>query len=378
MIHLFKKVYIASDKMIDLEMDRVIISEEYGIQLGIAYSQLHSGDLIHAFKNTAELVGQNMTFATWTRFFDFLYTRCTETGKRIIIYADDTAFLTIATAWFKLSLPYATSDDIRDLIESLVFRHNVFYRSRWSTNQGRGDEYYSIDPTAFLDTFDSIEVPYNALFANKIKPYMGVEFLLATYLYSGQMKSELKDVLKILIRKDTEKFLYEVKEIFLVHFVTERFASKLNLDKTYNMSNLNDIVLDQSKFARLFFDPLLWSYPFMTFPSSDQHNVLIENFTEQNILDMKEFIMLATQTWPEEGIYVGPKSDVSKLDFLGIYTDFTDVLLDQIIDVESTFEHAAGSFFSIDLETVNNYLMEEILSVANSDNKEPLKPYTLA
>ena len=39
----------------------------------------------------------------------------------------------------------------------------------------------------------------------------------------------------------------------------------------------------------------------------------------------------------------------------------TDKQLDMIIETEATYEHAAGSFFSIDLETVNHYFVQALL-----------------
>ena len=60
-------------------------------------------------------------------------------------------------------------------------------------------------------------------------------------------------------------------------------------------------------------------------------------------------------------MYAQIKSDVNKLDFLDIYTDFTDARLDALIEAEATFENAAGSFFSIDLETVNHYFVQTLL-----------------
>jgi len=82
-----------------------------------------------------------------------------------------------------------------------------------------------------------------------------------------------------------------------------------------------------------------------------------------DISDLREWMNLCGQAWEEESIYAFVKSDVSKLDFIPCFTSdtFTDEMLNNIIETESTFIHAAGSFFSIDLETVNNWLITELL-----------------
>ena len=38
MIHLFKKVYVATDHAINIDIDRVVISTENGVDLGSSYN----------------------------------------------------------------------------------------------------------------------------------------------------------------------------------------------------------------------------------------------------------------------------------------------------------------------------------------------------
>jgi len=52
-------------------------------------------------------------------------------------------------------------------------------------------------------------------------------------------------------------------------------------------------------------------------------------------------------------------------------------MLKYILEVESTYEHAAGSFFSIDLETVNHYFVQALLDAWNDGNKEFLEQYSV-
>ena len=56
----------------------------------------------------------------------------------------------------------------------------------------------------------------------------------------------------------------------------------------------------------------------------------------------------------------------------------TDEQLDTIIEVESSYDHEAGSFFSIDLETVNNYFVQAILDAHKAKDVEFLKQYSIA
>jgi hypothetical protein len=191
------------------------------------------------------------------------------------------------------------------------------------------------------------------------------------------MKDELKSVLKPLIAKDLEKYLFELKEIFYVHMVTPKFVKKLNFSRSYGFENLNEIIQDQSPFAKLFADTRIWQYKYLATPSASKPNVDLSQITEQDRKLFEEFTDIAGTSWSEESVYKMVKSDVAKLDFLPIFNNFTDELLDKIIDTEASFDHAAGSFFSIDLASVNNYLVTALLAAHTEKNTQFIRQYSL-
>lgn len=121
-----------------------------------------------------------------------------------------------------------------------------------------------------------------------------------------------------------------------------------------------DILDDTSTFPDLFLNDRIWKYKYMNHATTGD-NVHFTNITAQDITNFKDFTTKSGECWSEENVYTQIKSDVNKLDFLDIYTDFTDARLTDLLNAESTFENAAGSFFSIDLETVNHYFVQTIL-----------------
>lgn len=374
MIHLFKKVYVVSDHQIDLSYDRIVISEENGVKLRHAAEEVYQGTLVAFGKNTDELIPDQ--FETWNDLFEMAQNFSDKSGKKFFIYCDNTAMMEVLCAWFNSVLPNATEDSIRSLIGGLIFRYNVYYKGRVAINSGNTDRTLEIGMDGFEEAYAKTkDLEFEV--SDTVKGYAGVEFLLATYLATGEKKKELKDVLKVLIKKDLEKFLFEVKEIFYTHLLTRRFSEKLGLDQDYTYDNLPEILEDNSKFADLFLNDRIWTYKYMSHASSSNPSIDLTAFTEDDIATLKEFVELSTTCWPEEGVYVGPKSDVNKMDFLPIYTSFTDARLNKIIEVESTFEHAAGTFFSIDLESVNHYLITEILERNAQGDTEWIKQYSL-
>jgi len=110
--------------------------------------------------------------------------------------------------------------------------------------------------------------------------------------------------------------------------------------------------------------------------ASAGENVNFTEITSTDVTNLKAFTTISGSSWNEENVYTHIKSDVNKLDFLDIYTDFTDARLTALLDAEATFENAAGSFFSIDLETVNHYFVQTILE--NKDNTTYLAKYSIS
>lgn len=364
MIHLFKKVYVVSDRQINLNLDRVVISEENGVDVLHYTKNIFQGSLLAYAKNVDDLLAKN---GSWDDIFNLIDECVSNSNQTFMIYCDDNAMMQLLSVWFKNLLPNSNKTSIESLIKGSLFKYNVFYKNRFATETSTLN---------FSSLYDMVENQTLSL-SSSIRSKVGVEFLLATYLSSGDMKNELKNVLKVLIRKDLEKYLFEVKEIFFVHLLTRKFNQKLNFTKVYTYDNVTEVLEDQSNISKLFLSDRLWNYKYMSMPSSENRVINLENFTSEDIAVLNEFVDFATGCWEEEGVYTGPKSDANKMKFISIYSDFTDELLDEIIEIESEFEHAAGSFFSIDLESVNHYLITEILERKKLNDTDWIKQYSL-
>lgn len=374
MLHLLKKVYLASDNTIDVNLDRVVISESHGIDT-LQSIKVEGGLLISKAKNVDELVGEGKDYTNLTDFFDTLAKFCYNSDKRVVVYADEVNFIKIITYWYKLVFKNITKPACYNLIENMLFKYCAFHRSRITTGIVSVSE-FTINTETFNTVFDTTAVTNRDEFIESYKQDLSVEALLATYLNTGQFKEELKSSIKTLMSKDLEKYFYELKEIFFVHILTKRFSDRLGLEKSYTFENFREIINDKSRFADLFLTDRIWHSKFMQ-PISSGKAVKFENITVQDIANFKEYAVIAGSAWVEESAYIYVKSDVNKLDFLGVFTDFTDELLAKIIDTEATYEHAAGSFFSIDLETVNHYFIQSILDAFETNNQEFLNTYSV-
>lgn len=376
MIHLFNKVYVSTDNLIDINLDRIVISSKYGHQMKQSIDEVSYGVLLTHSTSLQEAIGEGKQFSDWLDFFETINEYAKQSDKKFVIYCDDSSLMSLLSVWFQTILPNANKQSIKDLVNSLAFRYNAFYKGRFFQNNGNTDYTFHLDTSLFDSSY--IEVDDAIQLSEEIKTRVGVEYMLASYLYDGKSyKHELKAALKTLITKDLQKYLYELKEIFLVHMMTKRFTKNLSLEKEYNFSNFEEMIEEDSKFVNLFMNKNIWTYPYMSSPTSSMDRINLEAITESDVELFKEFTVIAGNSWGEESIYTYVKSDISKLDFLGIYKNFNDELLFKIIETESKFEHAAGSFFSIDLNTVNHYLITALLEAHDNKDNGFLKLYSL-
>ena len=382
MLHLFKKVYVATDNIIDVGFDRVVVSFEHGHDILEDLRKVMGGELIAYGQDWSKLIGsKNTAFMDTADIFDKLGDHCDKTGKRVVIYCDNKAFCTIMALWFKTIFKKTNRAAAVDLLESMIFKYKVFNRGRFSGNNGNTDIEHEIDISNFGKIFDGAQKPSaerRKKFLDENKSSLSLEPVLATYLSSGKMKKELKGIIKILIKKDLEKYLYELKEIFFAHILTQRFTKDLDLDKVYDFTNYDEILKDTSEFPSLFLNSKIWKTPYMNAASSGK-NINFHAITKKDIKSFAKFNKISGQHWNEESIYEFIKSDVSKLDFIECVTsiEMSDKQLNMILETEATYEHAAGSFFSIDLETVNSYFVQALLDAYLAKDKKFTDQYAI-
>ena len=361
MLHLFNKIYLSTDNVIDNNIDRVVISDPNGIDV-LDYIKNDNGDLLAYGLTVADVIGSGKTYSSYIDMFDKLGDKSTSTGKRVVIFADDTSFNKIIAHFYKTIFANPDKTACTELLTNTIFKYDVFGKGRFSRNAGNTDLTTAINISSFGTEYDaaSVDNTEKSNFVTKFKSGFSVEVLLATYYNNGDTKADLKTIIKVLMKKDLEKYLLELKEIFFVHLLNKSFTDKLSLAKTYDWSNYSDVLTDTTTYADLFLTDRIWSYKYMNFASTGD-NVKFDGITSTDVTNFKQFTTISGSSWNEENVYTQVKSDVNKLDFLDIYTDFTDARLTALLDAEATFENAAGSFFSIDLETVNHYFVQTIL-----------------
>jgi len=376
MIHLFKKIYVTTDNIIDPKFDRIVVSQNNGFNLLEDLQKILSGQLIAYGLEWDDILGKDKTFKDATTLFDELATKCDTTNKRIIIYCDNASLQFIMSTWYKFILKTPTADAVESLLKAHAFKFNTFFRGRFSSNNAKLGSGEILKVENFKSIYAGVKAPTAAkkkAFMAKYKNAISVEHLLANYLNDKSSKVELKSVVRPLLKKVFEQYLYELKEVFFQHFLTKSFADKLGLDKTYTLNNINDIFTDTSKFAQLFIKDDMWSIKYLSGASSSD-NVIFENISDSDLNTIKEFVAIIEGQWSDFTL-----RDDSILEFLpAINTELTDELLDKIILIESSYDKEPEKFFALELETVNHYLVHSLLNANSVSDKATIGKYITA
>lgn len=370
MLHLFKKVYLDVDDRINLEYDRAVISQHFGFQMYQELNKVVKGQLVK-YGQTVEDVGGVL------QLLKDLNDQIDVSNKTTVIYADRAAFTQIIASWLKAVLPNATTDDAYLFLKAYLFKDRMFGATRQSMSSKIVD--FDIDRNSFAAAYELVEVTDEfKAFVKLIAEGLSIEFMLATYLVDGSYRMPLKASMSALVRKDLEKYLYELKEIVCVHVLRPSLQERLQVTKPYDFTNMTEFINDPSPLVQVFFKPEIWTDIGMNRASSNG-TINFDAITDEDIELFRAFTEIAGSEWEEENYYRFIKSDIIKLDFIPFLRDevLSNASLAAILDFEMNVNHSAGSFYSIDVSTVNNYFMDYILAAAKAGELDKLTPYTL-
>lgn len=420
MFHLFKKVYLDFDDKINMGHDRVICSQvNGGNELGYQVDKYFYGEQISTAKSVDELLTKK--FPSALVLFKTLNDRTDKYGKRVIVYCDRESYYRLAILWLKVLLPKCDVHNAWSFFKSHIFKEKNFVNSRLSasTTTAQAADEWLADKASFEQYWEECVITKQmkkefSPFLKSIASSLKVEFLLAGYLYDKRNGEELAKNISPLVRKDLEKFLYEHKEIILVHFQSPVFQQLLEVQGgPYKFDNFYDMVYDESRYCKLMFNPKIWGETRSSmYAPTASYSINLSAFTPADIQLLKEYSIITGQVWSDELWYTQDRtnerfkplqfvnnkerfefviksrenkdfyqaylrSEIDKFEFIKFFKNKDELTLEEL-DVVLDYEiyhqyHSAGTFYAIDLRTVNTYFIDHIL--LNHENKELLEPF---
>jgi hypothetical protein len=270
--HLFKKVYLESDDVIDVNNDRLVISQTNGVSMLQDLDGVAHGRLIEYARSIDDLVGEGKKYANFLLFLNSLNQYTFTSDRKLIVYVDKENFLKIAITWIKVVLPSATVDDAYTMVSTYQFQTRMFgtstyynYSRSYKTTQI--EDY--ISQQEFSQVFYQINVDssvYNG-FVNIVKSDLSLELLLASYLANGSCKEQLKAIALNKRQFGMQESFYECKSFIIENLLNPEVINLFSPTKTYTTSNLAEAVEDPA--FDIWFAPSIWGVESIAIPHSD-------------------------------------------------------------------------------------------------------------
>lgn len=387
MFHLFKKIYVAFDDAINVDEDRIVISETNGVGMLHDLDNAVDGELKAYAKNLEELIGEGKQFGNFLLFLNFLNRHFETSNRKLIIYCDKIAHRKLITTWLKIILPNATFDTAYKIIASHVFQIKMFgtsdistfirpYRLTQEENYSSQGEYYEV--------FQSVDANRNiyASFLTHIKDFISIEYVLASYLYNGSYKEELKKIALEKLKIGMQNYLLECKTCILSNLLDKSIVGQFSPTVAYDLTNLNSVINDPA--FDVWFDSAIWDFEAVTL----SHSNGIFHF-DRLTQSQKTKIMSHLRIYFDW--YLKRETETSSTDLsLLISTMFdiacknslTDSELDLLVDSHITQSSLIGPDFAIfgstEKDRYNIHILSEIKQIYIDNTKDNLLQYTLS
>ena len=343
MFHLFSKVYLASDSTINLNFDRVVVSERYGIGMYEALDKVSYGELF-AYGKTIDSVLNDETFG---EFIESLNKKVNQSDKKLIIYVDDNNFSKFISLWFKSIFVNPTAESSWKIIDDYIKKEKILKNWRYSSTSTNSDIFSGITKSKFESDFSETETHT----INNITELLSFEFLVASYLANGENITPLKQSLSNILMRSVQEFVIEMKHTFI---------------KNYNKPNFPIMPVDVSYFKE---STLYTTESLGRVSSSSNLNIL--GASEEDILLFKEVARKILIEWDE---YKETADMLKRIDYIDyVRQELSDEQVDELIGIEKDSLCNNRIYSSADEEKINLYFLDFILN----SNTEDLSSYIL-
>lgn len=425
MIHLFKKVYLEIDKKINVDIHRIIISEEFGYTFDTSFNPICAGVHYFSAKNfncflkslgateqepPKEVEGQVTEIPQIIPLFDDFYSfinfvdECYEMKKEpLVIYVDQKSFNYFMSYWYKILFLNLKNDSFIFLVKRYSTYSKMFSSSELYWDE-KNMSYFQIDEEELSNNFNSISLDEekNKTFIEKFKKHFSLEFLISSYLYDESRNEELLPIFSLLVRRNIENILYSYRQRIFSYITKKQFLYNIGITDIKKYENFYDIMLDEETILYTFFKKSIWGDGYRTHSVSSSP-LKFENITEKDLeniivlaqkLDMDNWEFQETVNYYKNIDYRTFKNIKSngticnKIDvilFLEYFKTKNELTIEEMKKVlyydvnknmydEINFSY---TFCSADYSTVNNYFIDYIFDLKRENNQEELKKYIL-
>jgi hypothetical protein len=360
MLHLFNKAYLELDDKIELNIDRVVISEINGVPVADSLTRVVQGVLINYNKNL-----DNISFVD---LINQIHTHGQTSNKRIVVYCDKFNYIKFATKWLKTLLPNLDLNSFSKLIELTIYKERIISNSQMQSVvpvkqdtlwEGLGD---------VSSSFNSITVSNEDRQSIKnLNLKYSYEFVLADHFSgSSDYTSSLKTVVHLFLQRWFKELFKDNREMVLLNLLNKNFQTALNFTETnIDLTSSNPISAVSS--LQYYSDNTIWS---------KENTCNIEGLEQQQIDGLRN---LVKKIYGDvEGMEID-NAVFGMLDYLeySAKTSITTEELNTILNfvVQNPFDTCLIPKF--DFQNVNFVFVQHLLNLKRDNNTGALTKFRL-
>jgi hypothetical protein len=366
MLHLFNKTYLEFDDKIELNFDRVVISNINGVNIADFLDKTIQGKLIKYGKNLDDL--------NFTNLITELHSYGQTSNKKIIIYCDKTNYIKFLVKWIKTILPSINSESFNRFVNLTIYKEKITQNTRLQSvvplkldtlKQGLGDLTENFNSETITDE--------NRNSIKNLNLNYSYEFLLADYFSSStNYTNSLKSVLHLFLRRWLKEAFTDNREMILLNLLNKNFQKTLGF--TENDINLNsDNPISSVSSLQYYADETIWKQNEKT-GIYDVCN--IENLSQEKINGLRNLLKNIYLNVEEMEIN---RTLFSAFDYLELAAKdtITETEMNTVLNfvVQNPFDTCLVSTF--DFQNVNYVFLHHILNLKRDNNIEALTKFRL-
>jgi hypothetical protein len=366
MLHLFNKTYLEFDDKIELNFDRVVISNINGVNIADFLDKAIQGKLIKYGKNLDDL--------NFTNLITELHSYGQTSNKKIIIYCDKTNYIKFLVKWIKTILPSINLESFNRFVNLTVYKEKITQNTRLQSvvplkldtlKQGLGDLTESFNSETITDESRNSIKNLNLNYS--------YEFLLSDYFSSStNYTNSLKSVLHLFLRRWLKEAFTDNREMILLNLLNKNFQKTLGF--TENDINLNsDNPTSSVSSLQYYADETIWKQNEKT-GIYDVCN--IENLSQEKINGLRNLLKNIYLNVEEMEIN---RTLFSAFDYLELAAKdtITETEMNTVLNfvVQNPFDTCLVSTF--DFQNVNYVFLHHILNLKRDNNIEALTKFRL-
>jgi len=366
MLHLFNKVYLEFDDRINVDLDRVVVSERYGLPMADEISKFSYGLLLGHSKNWDNFYKE----LSLEEFIIMLKRHSEQNKKKLIIYCDRKNYIEFAATWLSIMMPKLDYPTYRTITDLLIYRERCVANTQLSSQN-------SIDISPIFESFTEEE--WKAGWDNRVQgqispALMGVnlsyEFLLANYLAGDRHYVEpLLKTSHMFLRRFFQEQFTDNRQMVLLNINNHRFQDALGFTK--EQLDIQGNPLKDIPELYYYHDPKIWKQP--TTVSSGVYGICeLSGLTDSQIEGLKSTILRVFDSF--EGMLTN-STVFEGIDFLDVACreGMTQEELDELIELVSDNPFDTCFVPRFDYENLNFPLFLHILRSYHDGDLNHLK-----